>query len=314
MNEDLTKIDNRSGKAFHRMGAPKRGLVWNGGLLFVVVTALMFLLAERGNVEKPVLPEAQAIKGHVGWPRAKFEGNHQVSVPETSTRFVQSQLDAHVEVSTDGSGASAGSPKGNESVDLPSSVSIPDGDLGLLSETEGPISQTIVSPDANWSASVGEDGMLVLSQTKGEAPVAFELGTDVVLELAFSADSRQLAFSQRRDDGDADLMLVSVPPNGEARPVVEWIGSEDRPSFSPEGMRLAFVSGRTGIASVYIVDLNSAGSEPVQITNAGLENVERLPGEPPDGFIPPPDRDSIKWAENKLSWTSDGEVYEIEVQ
>jgi len=77
-------------------------------------------------------------------------------------------------------------------------------------------------------------------------------------------------------------------------------GCPDRVALSHDGDRVAFVSGVTGIASVYLVPF--AGGDPVQLTNVGLEDAPITVGRPPAGFVPPPhggapwfDGDVLRW-------------------
>lgn len=118
-------------------------------------------------------------------------------------------------------------------------------------------------------------------------------------ELAFFGD--QLAYPAPSSTG-TDLLLVSLP-EGVPRLLTDWPGYEDRPVFSPDGTQLAFFSGRTGLASLYLLDL--ATGEISQRTNVGLESAPRRHGRPPDGFVPPPGSD-LRW-EADISWVAAGQ-------
>ncbi len=194
-----------------------------------------------------------------------------------------------------------------------SSVAVPNDYSVSITETEGPRCISVSSPNGDWLASLDEAGRLLLSESKALDRQAIEIGNEVLPEIAFSGDSKKLVFAQEREGGDIDLMVISIPPEGDARPAIEWAGTEDRPLFSPDGSHLAFVSGRTGIASLYVLDLRYSEQEPLQMTNVGLEEVERPAGRPPEGFVPPPERDSMTWEGNILTWRSGGDVYQLEV-
>jgi hypothetical protein len=80
------------------------------------------------------------------------------------------------------------------------------------------------------------------------------------------------------EPGETDIWLAVA--GGEARPLAEGPGPDDLPIALPDG-RIAFVSGRSGIASLFIADPN--GGALFQLTNRGLS-----PGMPLAGFVPPP--------------------------
>ena len=68
---------------------------------------------------------------------------------------------------------------------------------------------------------------------------------------AISYDGQQIAFSYT-----GDLWLVS-PDGGEARMLTSHSGYDDRPRFSPDGTKLAFMSKRTGNGDIYVMSLET---------------------------------------------------------
>ncbi len=80
------------------------------------------------------------------------------------------------------------------------------------------------------------------------------------------------------DPGETDLWLV--PPSGDPRPLAPALGADDLPAALPDG-RVAFVSNRTTVASIWIVDPRTDAAE--QLTNRGLSAGRDL-----TGFVPPP--------------------------
>lgn len=143
--------------------------------------------------------------------------------------------------------------------------------------TEGP---------GGWTAEVSEGGSLRLAAPDGRS---LSLPGPALAEVAFSPAGDRFAYARGR--AESALVVVPLPPDGSERLIADWGVSVDRPSFSPDGHRLAFVSGRTGIASVWVVDLDLANpsAAAVQVTNVGLEREPHAPGEPPPGFVPPPE-------------------------
>lgn len=155
----------------------------------------------------------------------------------------------------------------------------------------------------DWHAEV-RDGVLTVS---GRGATR-ELGRGVLHELAFHGD--QLAWPALDATGEADLWRVRLP-EGEVERLTDWEGYEDRPVWSPDGARLAFFSGRTGLPSLYVMDL--ASGEVLHLTNVGLENAPRRPGVPPDGFVPPPDGLDLRWEGDTVSWTARGAPVAVRV-
>ena len=68
---------------------------------------------------------------------------------------------------------------------------------------------------------------------------------------AISYDGKQIAFSYA-----GDIWIVSAK-GGEARMITSHSGYDDRPRFSPDGTRLAFMSKRTGNGDIYVISLKT---------------------------------------------------------
>jgi hypothetical protein len=101
------------------------------------------------------------------------------------------------------------------------------------------------------------------------------------------------AVEVRRTGAGTELLL-----NGE--PLLDGRWNPDRPAVAPDGT-VAFVSGVTGLAAVWVV---APGAAPMQLTNVGLERSKRAPGHPPPGFVPPPIDDSLSFSADggTLTW------------
>lgn len=134
----------------------------------------------------------------------------------------------------------------------------------------------------------------------------------VSAELAVSPDGRWLVYARRTVGESTDLARVPLPAGQPIEPLTDWDGNEDRPVFSPDGRALAFVSGRTGIASLYRMDWPPGPRPAVQWTNVGLEQRPRVPGQPPAGFIPPPAA-GLRWAEDgRLHFEAEGRAWVLD--
>ena len=116
-------------------------------------------------------------------------------------------------------------------------------------------------------------------------------------------------------DPDRDV-IVRLADGVEVR-ATAMEGAEDAEAVSPDGRQIAFVGGDTGIVSVWVAAVPKPGQEPgtpVQLTNVGLEYQRRVPGQPPEGFVPPPDRAPLRWLDARtVAWTAAGVEYTAEV-
>ena len=80
----------------------------------------------------------------------------------------------------------------------------------------------------------------------------------------------------------------------------------DRIALAPDGSLAAFVSGRTGLASVYVVPTDGSRA-PVQLTNVGLDRTHR------DGFVAPPAHPPV-FVGATLRWTDGtGVAHEVAI-
>jgi hypothetical protein len=108
-------------------------------------------------------------------------------------------------------------------------------------------------------------------------------------------------WAERVGDGPTTRLVTSE--GTQTRVLLEQRGwSPDRPVLSPDGQWVAFVYAPQGIASLGILPF--AGGEPRQLTNVGLEQQKRRPGEPPEGFVPVPTDDSLHFEGDRLVWST----------
>lgn len=112
----------------------------------------------------------------------------------------------------------------------------------------------------------------------------------VVGRPALLRDGRVIA-ARATDLGESDLWLVTTdgaPP----RALTATAGADGQPFVLEDG-RVLFVSDRTGVAALYIVDVESR--QATQLTNHGEQ-----PGRLSERFVPPPVREP---------WQQDGRVF-----
>lgn len=162
-----------------------------------------------------------------------------------------------------------------------------------------------VSPSRTITATVAPGGALSLTR----AGRTFAVDTLVDPRLAFSPDEGSLVYARQGELPETDLWITGTTSGIPAR-LVAWPGSEDRPVFSPDGRRLAFVSGRTGIAAWWVIDL-ATPNEGRQLTNVGLEDLAHTMGEPPPGFVPVPDGLTYSWTDDGLVWVAEGVRFRV---
>jgi hypothetical protein len=180
------------------------------------------------------------------------------------------------------------------------STPLPEPDL-LLAEAGAPPRLRASWPLLDGATARLTDGHLWLGQGGEE----WEIATDVIGVPAIDGAGTRFVYC-RQADGHG---LSSIEAWARTE-VGGWDGPHvlddhaDRPALSPDGERVAYVSGRTGIASIWLVPF--AGGEAIQLTNAGLEN-NRVPGQPPAGFIAPPHEGPPRFDGDALIWdASDG--------
>lgn len=174
-----------------------------------------------------------------------------------------------------------------------------------------------LSPLGRWEAVVSGGGALAV-RPAGRFGEELVVDSEVDARLAIAADDTFLVYARAGDQLETDLWRVDLP-SGRPVQVTAWTGSEDRPVLSPDGRRLAFVSGRTGIASWWVIDLPQRSGQAIapeagrQLSNVSLETAPRRPGVAPPGFLPVPDGTVYGWTAKGLSWVTAGRAYTLPV-
>lgn len=110
----------------------------------------------------------------------------------------------------------------------------------------------VISPDGRWVVFTSERSgvpKLYVKALQGDQAPALLLDSDSFQDqAAFSPDGRTLAFVSSHE-GNADIYLVPFLPDSvqdisTARNLTQHAGGDFRPSFSPDGTRIAFCSDR----------------------------------------------------------------------
>jgi Tol biopolymer transport system component len=104
------------------------------------------------------------------------------------------------------------------------------------------------------------EGLWRVRTRAGQVPERVELAGRFVRTPSVSSVRRRLVFSTNRDTGQ----IWALERDGRTRPMMASL-SEWSPSFSPDGRRLAFNSGRSG-ENIEIWVADADGGNPVQVT------------------------------------------------
>ena len=166
------------------------------------------------------------------------------------------------------------------------------GDETLLVENMS-IVDARLSPDRRFLAFLKAGGQLDIVSLPSLSP-AVEPIEGVACDLAWSPSGSSLVTSKYEEDGvGTDLVLVRLP-DGRVTRLTDRPGVDDRPVWSPDGERILFVSGRSGLASLWVMNPN--GGNKAQVTNKGLRGGL---GRAPEGFVPVPLRaKDVSWEES----------------
>lgn len=117
-------------------------------------------------------------------------------------------------------------------------------------------------------------------------------------ELRVDPAGARVALVRRRPSGDSALEVLALQGDGPPRQVVSGPGYHNAPAFAPDGRALLFVSTRTGLSSLFRVDLETG--EVRQLTNRGLTAVG-------PGFVPPPElHGEARFEGPRYTWAAAG--------
>jgi hypothetical protein len=166
------------------------------------------------------------------------------------------------------------------------------------SERDAPLSLA-----GEWRLPGGERVMLRAGRLELQGVNGRAIWSGQVVGLpAFDGAGRRVVYSELAG-GERGTRLVARErgPAGwsAARELAGGPGNPDRPAVTPDGERVVFFSGKTGVPSLHVVPF--AGGEPVQVTNRGLRR-GRARGKPPAGFIEPPHEGAPWFERGRVVW------------
>lgn len=133
-----------------------------------------------------------------------------------------------------------------------------------------------VSPDGRWLAFTSErSGNLDIWVKKlpRERPVRVTTHQAEDSYPVWSPDGRHLAFISKRRDAQGDIWFVTLDlkkggaPKDKPIQLTQYLGLDQKPSFSPDGKRIVFMSDRDGEPNLWIVDVGLGGAR--QLTTRG---------------------------------------------
>ena len=108
--------------------------------------------------------------------------------------------------------------------------------------------------------------------------------THANLTPVFAPDGASIVYAHADDEG-SDLYLIAAD-DGSPRRISVGRGTDNvQPSFSPDGRRLAFTSGRVGHPEIYIMDSDGTNAELLTSFDFGDKNYRSDPDWSPDGRL-----------------------------
>ena len=119
------------------------------------------------------------------------------------------------------------------------------------------------------SGFAGEGGLWRTSASGGAEPQRLPFAPEFAAEPAISRRNDRLAYTAYRTDSNIWRVELVGPGRKPAapEPVVISTKPDGQPTFSPDGSKVAFVSGRSGTPEVWLCDRD--GSNPHQLTSFG---------------------------------------------
>lgn len=177
---------------------------------------------------------------------------------------------------------------------------------------------TVIADRAEFKEALLLPDSTALVTTAGELKLRANDGTERTLASAVKGDlvkapAGGLLFTLE-EAGEGETAVVLTDASGQRKTLADSDGVDDRASISSDGVTVVFVSGRSGISSLWRTTID--GAPAVQLTNTAIvASLEREGA--PEGFVPPPlSVDRVEWVSADVVRydAGDGELWEVDVR
>ena len=166
-----------------------------------------------------------------------------------------------------------------------------------LVDSDGAITRTIRAGSGSLSPSWSFDGTRLVYCVLGNSGTQIfeaDLATGSISRISsvrpglnitpvFTADGDAIVYSRGASEG-SDLVMVDRAGNAQ-RLTVGNGADNNSPSFSPDGSQLAFISGRSGVPQVYIMDADGTNMTLLTGYDMAVPNYTSSPDWSPDGRL-----------------------------
>jgi Tol biopolymer transport system component len=96
----------------------------------------------------------------------------------------------------------------------------------------------------------------------------------------YAPDASRIVFSGTALPTDVNENVYVVNADGAGLAQLTNVGNNDYPTYSPDGKKIAFISDRTGVEQVWV--MNADGSNQTQVSHSGITE-DQVPDWSPDG-------------------------------
>lgn len=153
--------------------------------------------------------------------------------------------------------------------------------------------EAVFSADGQTLAILKNEGGLDLLSIDNLRPIGKTIDS-VAGGLVWSRSGSSLLFARFEPDGVGTDLWLLQKPGGIPKQLTDAPGVDDRAIWLPGHKRIVFVSGRSGLASLWT--MSADGTAQTQVTNKGLRSGS---GAPPEGFVPVPmNLEGVGWEGN----------------
>jgi len=112
-----------------------------------------------------------------------------------------------------------------------------------------------------------DNASLLLQADKRPSSTGNVRGSDLNRLTIANSGSPRIAFGSARNGGNHDVFLMDIDGGNQVR-LTNSLAYDDQPKWSPDGSKIAFISGRDGNLEIYT--MNADGSAQTRITNNSL--------------------------------------------